>query len=382
MMVPLFLYAYANGVLASRKIEQRCREDVAFRVICANRVPDHSTISRFRQDHERALADLFVEVLALCAKAGMVKVGRVAVDGTKVGANAALKANRRYPQIRAEVERMLAEAEALDAAEDELYGQARGDELPPELADPSSRRARLERAAAELEAEEQARQGEHQARVQRRAEHRERTGRNMIGRPPTAPEAGLLEQSKRNITDPDSRIMSSRGQLVQGYNAQAVVGEGQIIVAAGVTNASNDSHQLVPMLDAARANLAAIGHQEKIKCVLADGGYWNSEQIQAARQRNTTVVIPTSAPHHTERHKRPRQGPEAERINKILKTPAGQRLYRRRAATVEPVFALAKHHRRITRFSRRGLTAAENEWKLIAATHNLLKLFRYHPQAA
>ena len=273
----------------------------------------------------------------------------------EVRANASRGANRKHAAIRAEIERILAEADEIDAAEDELYGDARGDELPPELADPVSRRERLERAARELEAEEQARQAEHQARVARREAHRERTGRNPIGRPPKGPDPALFADGKRDVTDPDSRIMSTRGALVQGYNAQAIVAKGQVILAAAVTNSGNDSNQLSPMLKAARENLEAIEHDGAIKCVLADGAYWNHDDIAAVRQTNTTVVIPTSDPHHKgERMRGPRQGPEADRINKILETNAGRRLYRRRAALVEPVFAHTKHTRGIRAFSRRG----------------------------
>jgi transposase len=383
MMVALLLYAYCVGERSSRQIERRCVEDVPFRVIAANRAPDHTTISRFRKRHAQRLADLFVQVLAMCAKAGMVRVGTVAVDGTKIGANAGISANRTYPAIRAEVERILAEADEIDAAEDERFGDARGDELPAELADPVTRRERLERAKRELEAEQAARVAEHEAMLARRAEHRARTGRNPRGRPPgDGPGSRPPADAKRNITDPDSRIMHARGAHVQAYNAQALVGEGRVILAARVTNSPNDSNQLVPMLDAARENLRAVDYGQKIKCVLADGGYWNHDDIATARRSNTTVVIPTSDPHHKQRKLAPRQGPQADRINTILATDAGKRLYRRRAELVEPVFAHTKHTRQITRFARRGITAVNHEWQLIAATHNLLKLFRYQPQTA
>ena len=382
MMVALLLYAYCVGERSSRQIERRCVEDVAFRVIAANRAPDHCTISRFRKRHAEWLAELFVQLLAMCARAGMVRVGTVAVDGTKLAANAGISANRGYEQIRAEVERMLAEADALDAAEDARFGAARGDELPAELADPVTRRERLERAKRELEAEQAARVAEHEAMLARRAEQRRRTGKNPPGRPPGAgPGARPAAAAKRNITDPDSRIMHARGAHVQAYNAQALVGEGRMIIAADVTSSANDSNQLVPMLDAARANLKTIGHDQKIKCVLADGGYWNHDAIASAR-RSAVVVIPTHDPHHKDRERPPRQGAEADRINKILASAAGKRLYRRRAELVEPVFAHTKHTRRITRFSRRGIAAAKHEWRLIATTHNLLKLFRYQPQTA
>jgi transposase len=383
MMVALLLYAYCVGERSSRRIERRCVEDVAFRVIAANRAPDHTTISRFRQRHAERLAELFVQVLVLCQKAGMVKVGTVAVDGTKLAANAGLSANRSYEKIRAEVDRILAEADATDATEDQRFGDARGDELPAELADPKTRRERLERAQRELEAEQAQRVAEHQAMLARRAQQRKRTGRNPTGRPPgdgppSQPPAG----AKRNITDPDSRIMRDKGAHVQAYNAQALVGENRIILAADITTSPNDSNQLLAMLDAARENLKAIGHEHKIKCVLADGGYWNHDDIATAGQ-STVVIIPTSDPHHKgPRKQAPRQGPQADRINRILNTPAGKRLYRRRAELVEPVFAHTKHTRAITRFNRRGHTAVRAEWRLIAATHNLLKLFRYQPQTA
>jgi transposase len=274
MMVALLLYAYAVGERSSRRIERRCVEDVAFRVIAANRAPDHTTISRFRQRHAGRLAELLVQVLAMCAKAGMVRVGTVAVDGTRLAANAGISANRTYEKIRAEVERILAEADAVDAAEDERFGDARGDELPAELADPVTRRERLERAKRELEAEQAARVAEHEAMLARRAEHTKRTGRKPRGRPPgDGPGPVPAGDAKRNITDPDSRIMRDRGAHAQAYNAQAVVGEGRVIVAADVTTSPNDSNQLLAMLEATRQNLEAIGHQDKVKCVLADGGY-------------------------------------------------------------------------------------------------------------
>jgi transposase len=384
MMVALLLYAYAVGERSSRQIERRCREDVAFRVIAANRAPDHTTIARFRAREAQPLADLFVQVLALCAQAGMVRVGTVAIDGTKLRADAGLAANRSHEKMREEVDRILAEAAAVDAAEDERFGAAQGDELPEAMADPRSRRARLDRALRELDEEHQARVDEHQAMLARRGDHRERTGKNPRGRPPgDGPDARQLADSKRNVTDPDSRIMSARGAYVQGYNAQAVVTEGQIILAAEVTSDANDRNQLKPMVDAARATLDAIAFDGKIKAALADGDYWNSDQIEQLRAAKTTVVIPTEHRHHKgPRKKAPHQGPQAGRISKILATAAGKRFYRRRAAIVEPVFGQTKHNRGIDRFHRRGRQAVDAEWKLIAATHNMLKYIRHQPQLA
>jgi transposase len=382
MMVALIVYAYCVGERSSRQVERRCVEDVAFRVIAANRAPDHTTISRFRQRFAGPLAGLFEQVLELCQRAGMVQVATVAIDGTKMHADAGLGANRTYSAIRAEVERILKEAEDVDAAEDELYGDRRGDELPPELADPRSRRARLDQIQRELEAEHAAREAQHEQRLAERAAHEAKTGKRLGGRRPKPPEQGQLLQARRNVTDADSRIMSHRGALVQAYNAQAVVGQGRVILAADVTCEANDSHQLAPMLHAARENLQAIGHHERIECVLADGGYWNHDQIAELGADGTLLVLPTHDPHTRQRRRARLQGPEADRIHALLNTPPGQRLYRRRAELVEPVFAHTKHTRQITRFARRGLPAVRAEWNLIAATHNLLKLFRYQPQTA
>jgi transposase len=381
MMVALLVYAYCVGERSSRQIERRCVQDVAFRVIAANRAPDHSTVSRFRQRFAEPLAGLFVQVLELCEKAGLVQVGTVAVDGTKMAANAGLGATRTYSAIRAEVRRILKEADEVDAAEDELFGERRGDELPPELADPRSRRARLDQAQRELEAEHAAREAEHQQRLADRAEHEVKTGQRLGGRRPKPPEQDQLLAAKRNVTDPDSRVMHQRGAYLQGYNAQAIVGEGRVILAADVSADANDSQLLAPMLEQARANLQTVAHPGRIECVLADGGYWHHDKIQQLGADGTLIIVSTHDP-HTQRRRARRQGLEAERIQALLNTRPGRMLYRRRAELVEPVFAHTKHTRQITRFTRRGLQAVQAEWQLIAATHNLLKLFRYQPQPA
>jgi transposase len=383
MMTALVLYAYAVGERSTRAIERRCGEDVAFRVIAANRVPDHTTIARFRVRHEQALAGLFSDVLVLCAKAGMVRVGTVAVDGTKLSANASLGANRTYAAIRADVERYLREAAEVDAAEDERYGDARGDELPPELADPATRRAALARAKAELEAEHAARQAAFDAKTERQREHLQRTGRRPPGRPPSKPpQDDALFSARRNLTDLDSRIVRDKGARMQGYNAQAVVGEGQIIIAAELTNCSTDRGQLAPMISAARRELHAIAAPEQPATVLADNGYWDSAQIAALQtQAMTVIVAPTGHRPAAERRRGPAQGAQADRINAILATEHGSALYRQRQQIIEPVFGHIKYLRGIDRFARRGLQACNAEWKLIAATHNLLKLYRA-PQTA
>jgi transposase len=376
MMVALVLYAYAVGARSSRVIERRCREDVAFRVLAANRAPDHATIARFLGRHQEPLADLFAQVLTMCARAGLGSVGTVAVDGTKLGANAALGANRAYPAIRAEVERMLAEGAAIDAAENELYGDARGDELPPELVDPVSRRARLEQIKRELEAEDAARREAFERVERERAEHRERTGSNPQGRPPKAPDPDALAKAQRNTTDPDSRMMRHRGMAIQGYNGQVVANEHQVILAARLTNEAVDQAQLGPMLDAANASLQRAGIGAPIGTLLADRGYFNLDGIAAARAAGIEVLIaPRSARRDAQRPRVLRDGPIAAQMRAALSTPEGKRLYRRRQVIVEPVFARTKHHRGINRLLRRGLTACQSEWQLIATTHNLLKLY-------
>jgi transposase len=378
MMVALLLYAYAIGERSARKIERRCSEDVAFRVICANRVPDHATIARFRARHEEALSGTFTEVLALCAKAGLVSVGLVALDGTLVAGNASQAANRSYASIREEVEGMLGEAAATDAEEDRRFGDARGDELPPELRDPRSRRERLRRCREELERQHAEQNADHERNLAWRAAWEAEHGRKLGGRKPTPPDPAALERSTINTSDPDTRPMRrAGGRSLQGYNVQVVASEEQLIVAACVTQAHNDSDQLEPMVARARQELQNVGVEEPIGTVLADGGYWNSSQIAAVRSDGIDVIVPTRDRQRTKpRRLAPRQGPEAERIEALLSKPEGKALYRRRQQLVEPVFADTKFNRRADRFLRRGMSACNSEWRLIAATHNLLKLWR------
>src|SRR4051812_7155484 len=277
MMIALMLYAYALGERSSRAIERRCREDVAFRVITANQIPDHATIARFRVRHERALGEVFTQILALCAESGLVQVGLIAVDGTKIAGNASREANRSYEQIARE---LLAEASAADAAEDERFGDARGDELPPELAERSSRRARLRAAKERLEAEVRDAQAAHVAHLNERTQLEAERGRKLRGRKPVPPAAVVDPAARANVTDPDSRLVRAPRGFVQGYNAQAVCTETQIIVAAELSTDSPDGRLLEPMISAARAELAAVGLDQAPEVVLADGGYWNAPQIE------------------------------------------------------------------------------------------------------
>ncbi len=378
MMVALLLYSYACGERSSRMIERRCSEDVPTRVICANRVPDHTTIARFRARHELALAQTFTQILELCARAGLVSVGVLALDGTAINADASRMATRAYESIRQEVDRMLDEAVEVDAREDELYGDARGDELPGELVDRRSRLARLRRCREELEADQARAEADYEANLRWRAEWEAEHGRKLGGRKPFPPDPDGLSQRTINTTDPDSRVIArEKRQPVQGYNAQAVATADQIIVAADITQQSNDSGQLEPMIRQAAGVLAAIGHHEELDTVLADGGYWNNAHITALDNDGINVLIPTRSTVRTKaRRYAPKQGPHAERIDRLLDTPRGKALYTRRQHMIEPVFANTKFNRGIRRFSRRGLVACRSEWRLIAATHNLMKLYR------
>jgi transposase len=369
VMVAVILYAYCAGVRSARAIERRCVEDVAFRVVAGNLAPDHATIARFRADHERALAGLFGQVLAMCQRAGLVRAGIVAVDSTKVAANASGLANKTFEELAREI---LEEAAAVDAAEDELYGEARGDELPPELADPNTRRARIRQLMDELDAERQAEDQQRQAMLERRAEHERRTGRRPVGRPPIERPKHLEKVRRVNVTDPDSRPVKTPRGFIQGYNAQLVAADGQIIVAADVTTGSPDQGQLTPMIGAARHELDAAGAQRP-DTVLADAGYWRSRDIERLIDDGYTVLVPPDA--HTRREPLAgKRGGLYQRMRDRLATPDAAALYRRRMTMIEPIFGHTKANRRIERFHRRGLDAVRSEWRLIAATHNLLKL--------
>jgi transposase len=376
MMVALVLYNYAVGVRSSRVIERRCVEDVASRFVAANRAPDHVTINRFRSRHHAALSGLFGDVLALCAQAGMVRVGTVAVDSTKLAADASLGANRTYDGLRAEAQRIVEEAAAVDAGEDALYGEARGDELPAELADPATRAARIKQLLGELEAERDRAQAEQDAKRAAYEQHAARTGRRPMGRPPGAEvpkEQQTLFSRKVNVTDPDSAIVSDRGKLIQGYNVQAAVADGQVIVAATATSVATDHGQLQVMITAARERLAAAGVTEPIAEVLADSGYWNTAHVRALQDGGLDLFVqprPTNS-----------RAPIARAMSQRLASPDGAARYRRRQQIVEPVFAHIKHLRAITRVLRRGRHAVQAEIDLIATTHNILKLYRAAPRA-
>ena len=372
MMVALVLYAYAVGVTSSRAIERRCVDDVAFRVISANRQPDHSTIARFLIRHRQALSDLFFEVLALCQRAGMVRVGTVAVDSTKLAANASAAQNRTLAGLQAEAARIIGEAIETDRREDELYGEKRGDELPEELADPARRGQRIKELLEEVRREHAQAQAQREELI---AAHQPDplTGKRRAGRRPK-PEGGRrqkeLAAKQYNITDPDSGIVRTRGGFVQGYNVQTVVGEGQVILATDVSRVSADQGRLAPMIEAAKDSLSRIQSTEPIGEVLADGGYWKSGDVRELDAAGHTVLVPPP-----KKTRDPKRVPaEAQQMLERLDTEQGKRSYQRRQHMIEPVFGQIKHNRGIQRLLRRRRAAVQAEIRLIATTHNLLKL--------
>jgi transposase len=378
MMVAMLLYGYCKGVRSSREIERRCVEDVAFRVIAASLVPDHSTISRFVDRHEVALAGLFEQVLELCARAGLVQAGRVAVDSTKLAANASGYANKSYGQIAREI---LAEVKATDAAEDEQFGERRGDELPEELADPKTRKQRLRRAKAEMDADWQAQREAHEAKMAKRAEHEARTGRRPKGRAPLPRDFSGDPPGRVNLTDPDSRVVKTPRGFIQGYNAHAVATADQIILAAELSTRTTDGGWLAPMVAAAARQLTDAGIEQTVEVVLADAGYWAGDDIKQLADAGMTVLVPPDG--NSSRQQNPsRRAAASEQMRRALTTGQGRELYRRRQGMIEPVFGNTKHNRRIDRFRRRGLAHCLAEWRLITATHNLLKLWKAAPATA
>src|SRR3954470_11908388 len=403
MMVALLLYAYARGIRSSRVIERGCDEDVAFRVIAAQQRPDHATIARFVERHQDAIAALFGEVLTLCARSGLVKVGVIAVDGTKIHANASRNENLDYEQLAREI---VQEAQAVDAAEDELYGEARGDELPPELATEQGRRGWLREAKQRLEAErartpqpvprsrpkrvqEAKRRLEEELWTEVRANEAYETYRargrmkdgRRFGKPPTPYTPPATPDGRINVTDPDSRVVKGLRGFIQGYNAQAVTNEHQVVLAAEVLSIAPDFGQLEPMLDAAQRELTAAGIDERPAVLLADAGYWHQQQMERIIDRGTAVLIPPDA----SKRRGARRGWEGGYYAFIRGLPADYRgvpVARRHQRMMEPVFVHTKFNRGMNRFRRRGRAAVQTEWRLITATHNLLKLHRHALTAA
>lgn len=426
MLLALLIYAYANGERSSRRIEQLCIQDVACRVVCSNLCPDHTVVARFRSENEAAFRQLFAQVVGLCVAEGFGALGVLTVDGTKIEADASRLSNKTREKIAEKVDRIVDEAERVDAEEDEKYGDRRGDELPAEWADPTGRVERLRRALDQLDeqtAEAVAASGtaqrvakaeadleEMRSRQQAKVDGYQQAtseGRKPVGRPPLPVEehsatrqaeerlakaeaahaeaVGRAEHTKRghrrkaNTTDPDSRLMRSQGAWLQGYNAQAAVTEDGIAVAAAVTNQVSDAAMLHPLIDQAQQLTAAAGSTETIKTVVADAGYWSEINTTDTDDPEAPVLLipPQGFNIRDAEHPGPPPGEDAspaEKMRHRLSTPEGKTLYGKRAAQAEGPFGHLKTRFRFTRFSRRGLTAVEAEWNLILAVRNLVKL--------
>jgi transposase len=387
LMLRVLLYGYCVGVRSSRELERACVDVVAFRWLCAQQTPDFRSIGRFRKRHLAALANIFLQTLELCRAAGMVSLGRVALDGTKVRANASRRKAMSYGRLTekqkilaAEVSDLLADAQAVDDAEDTRFGKdERGDELPAELARRETRLVKLAAARAQLEAEAA-------ARARKEAEERSR-GRGdddeaaATKGQDAANNAVVNPKEQRNFTDPDARIMKTAdGSFHYCYNAQTVVdSDHQVIIATQLTNIAVDVEQLQPMLAETRTTMGSLPRE-----VLADAGYCSAKNLGTAKTieetSGTTFFISTGRAKHSERipdaprGRIPADATLRERMGRRLKTKNGRAVYARRKAIVEPVFGQI-HTRQGKHVLLRGLAQAQNEWNLIAGAHNLLKLF-------
>ena len=395
MMLRLLLYGYARGVYSSRKIETRTFEDVAFRYLSGDQHPDHATIAEFRKRHLDALSGLFTQALLLCSEAGLVKLGHVSIDGTKIKANASKhkamsygRMNETEARLKQEIDALLAAAEKTDAEEDARHGKDRhGDELPAELQRRESRLQKIEEAKANMEQEAKEKAARQRAETEQKlAEHEEeeqRTGKKKGGRKPELPDpeqAKPDDKAQRNFTDPESRIMpdgANKGSFVQGYNAQiAVDSESQVIVAAEVTQETNDKQQLIPMIAQIVENL-----ERKPEKVSADAGYFSEANVTDESVKDVDLYVATGRDKHgavveTSSDPPPPDASPKEAMRHKLRTVAGRAVYKMRKAIVEPVFGQIKEQRGFRRFSLRGKQNVRREWRLVCAVSNLLKLFR------
>jgi transposase len=394
LLVGLLLYGYCVGLTSSRKLEKATYESIPFRVLAANQHPDHATIAEFRRRHLEALSRLFVQVLRLCEKAGLVRLGHVALDGTKLRANASKhkamsygRMEEKISELEAQVKELLAEAEAADQAEDAQHGPQRGDELPEELRFREQRLAKIRQAKAALEAEAQAEaqrlREEKEAKAKAQAQSR---GEEPTCDNPSAPPEKVqpAPKAQRNFTDPDSRIMrdGATKSFEQSYNCQAVVdSQAQVIVAVQVTQQANDKQQVRPLVEEMKANLDGRLPAE----LSADAGYFSEDNINYLEGQKIDPFIATGR----QKHGAPAEpmadsGTIQERMAVKLQTSTGKKVYSKRKETVEPVFGQIKEARGLRRFLLRGLGSVQAEWSLICTTHNLLKLFRsgWTPQLA
>jgi transposase len=377
MMTALLLHGYASGIYSSRRIARSAVERADFMMIVAGDPPDFRTISEFRRRHLKALAALFVQVLRLAEKAGLVKLGHVALDGTKIKANASkhkamsyARMKKREAELAAEVDRWLEAAEAADQEEDKLYGAKRGDEMPDWVADKQKRLAKIRQAKAELEAEAKAAAEEEMRRREQAEEQRKAEGRKKTGRAPAPPKQEPDGKTQRNFTDPESRILKTRDGYIQGYNAQAAVdATAQIIVAHTLTQSTSDQDQLVPLIDGITETLG-----RKPKEASADAGYLSEANLAALAERKINGYVATGRAKHPDQAKRQIKAPLTLAMRDKLRRAGWRSRYRLRKQTVEPVFGQVKEARGFRQFLLRGIEKVRAEWALICTAHNLTKL--------
>jgi hypothetical protein len=379
MMTGLLLHGYASGLYSSRRIARAAVERADFMMIVAGDAPDFRTISEFRRRHLKGLAGLFVQVLQLAEKAGLVKLGHVALDGTKIKANASKhkamsyeRMKKREAEFKAEVDGWLKAAEAADQEEDKLYGNRRGDEMPDWVADKQKRLEKIREAKAALEAEAKAAAEEEMRRREQAEKKRIAEGRKKNGRTPAPPKKEPEGKAQRNFTDPESRILKTKDGYIQGYNAQAAVdAKAQVIVAHGLTRSMSDQDQLVGLIDGIEANLGV-----KPKEASADSGYLSEPNMRALAEREISAYIATG------RAKRPAEGrpniagPLTQAMRDKLKRAGWRTRYRLRKQVVEPVFGQIKQARGFRQFLLRGIENVKAEWALVCTAHNLTKLAR------
>ena len=379
LMTALLLYSYCRGTYTSRRIELSCEERLDVRALVGAERPDHSTIAEFRKLHRDALAELFVQVLALCREAGLAKLGHVALDGTKMRANASKHAAMSYqrmkeaePELAKQVEEWLDAAQQGDEADDTAYGKdKRGDEIPEHIQAKARKLAKIQAAKARLEAQAQA----EKKRVEVEREAKEAAqGRPVSGPRPKALDGVPDDKAQANFTDPESRIMKTSGGFEQAYNAQAAVdADSQVIVAQCVTNRQNDGGELVAMVEQVEANAGRRPEQ-----LSADAGYCSEENLAALAERDIDGYVATGRQKHgassPTSDEQTNRAPRAAEMRAKLRAGGWESPYRLRKQTVEPVFGQIKEARGFRRFLRRGLANVQGEWSLLCTVHNLLKL--------
>lgn len=373
MMLKILIYAYATGTFSSRRIAQKIEEDVAYRVLGAGNFPQHRTICDFRQEHLQTFIDLFKQVVLIAKNSGLIKLGRVAIDGTKVKANASRHKAMSYDRMKQEEKRLedeiadlLKQAERTDRKEDQEYGpENRGDELPEELQRRESRLKKIREAKKRLEerqAEEDREKGRHEGDGGRPNGKKGKPFKNEFGQP--------REKAQDNFTDPESRIMKAGNGFEQSYNAQASVDEEhQIIVAVGVTNCPADSTQLIPMIEATKATAGELPQQ-----VLADAGYRSETNFEYAESKSIDAVIALSREGKADAASISEENQATLRMKEKLKTPEGAAAYCRRKVIVEPVFGWIKGVLGFRQFSFRGLKKTNAEWHLVCLATNLRRM--------